>query len=85
MAGLEVALRLTGMGWYVVVAVIGGTVGGRALDNWLNTGPGLTIAGLLLGLLVAGFGIGRMISPILASSANSSGARDGRDEDQELQ
>ncbi len=68
MAGWEAALRLTGMGWYVVVAVIGGTVGGRALDNWLDTSPGLTVAGLLLGILVAGFGIKRMISPILANS-----------------
>ena len=81
MAGWEVALRLTGLGWYVVVAVIGGTVGGRALDSWLNTGPGLTIAGLLLGILVAGFGINRMISPILA---NSRAAREQRDDGQDL-
>ena len=82
MAGWEAALRLTGMGWYVVVAVIGGTVGGRALDNWLNINPILTIAGLLLGILVAGFGIKRMISPILA---NSRAASRQRDEDQGLQ
>ena len=82
MAGWEAALRLTGMGWYVVVAVIGGTVGGRALDNWLNISPILTIAGLLLGILVAGFGIKRMISPILT---NSRAASQQRDEDQGLQ
>ena len=82
MAGWEAALRLTGMGWYVVVAVIGGTVGGRALDNWLNISPILTIAGLLLGILVAGFGIKRMISPILA---NSRAASRQRDEDQGIQ
>ena len=82
MAGWEAALRLTGMGWYVVVAVIGGTVGGRALDNWLNISPILTIAGLLLGILVAGFGISRMISPILT---NSRAASRQRDEDQGLQ
>ena len=82
MAGWEAALRLTGMGWYVVVAVIGGTVGGRALDNWLNINPILTIAGLLLGILVAGFGIKRMISPILT---NSRAASRQRDEDQGLQ
>ena len=82
MAGWEAALRLTGMGWYVVVAVIGGTVGGRALDNWLNISPILTIAGLLLGILVAGFGIKRMISPILTDSRAASRQRD---EDQGLQ
>ena len=82
MAGWEAALRLTGMGWYVVVAVIGGTVGGRALDNWLNISPILTIAGLLLGILTAGFGIKRMISPILA---NSRAVSRQRDEDQGLQ
>ena len=81
MAGWEVALRLTGLGWYVVVAVIGGTLGGRALDSWLNTGPGLTIAGLLLGILVAGFGINRMISPILA---NSRAVRQQREQDQDF-
>ena len=81
MAGWEVALRLTGLGWYVVVAVIGGTLGGRALDSWLNTGPGLTIAGLLLGILVAGFGINRMISPILA---NSRAVRQKREQDQDF-
>lgn len=81
MAGWEVALRLTGLGWYVVVAVIGGTLGGRALDGWLNTSPGLTIAGLLLGILVAGFGISRMISPILA---NSRAARQQREKDRDI-
>lgn len=81
MAGWEVALRLTGLGWYVVVAVIGGTLGGRALDSWLNTSPGLTIAGLLLGILVAGFGISRMISPILA---NSRAARQQREKDRDV-
>jgi F0F1-type ATP synthase assembly protein I len=81
MAGWEVGLRLTGMGWYVVVAVIGGTVGGRALDNWLDISPILTIVGLLLGILVAGFGIKGMISPILANSRAASGRRD---EDQTL-
>ena len=81
MAGWEVALRLTGLGWYVVVAVIGGTLGGRALDSWLNTSPGLTIAGLLLGILVAGFGISRMISPILA---NSRAGRQQREKDRDV-
>ena len=68
MAGWEVALRLTGLGWYVVVCLVGGTAGGKGLDKWLDTDPILTLVGLLLGIVMAFFGIYRMITPILASS-----------------
>ena len=68
MPGWILALRLTGLGWYVVFAVAGGTAGGKGLDGWLDTDPILTVVGLVLGIIVATFGIYRMLAPILAAS-----------------
>ena len=78
MPGWAVAFRLTGLGWYVAVCLAGGTVGGKALDSWLGTSPVLTLVGLVLGVVVAFFGIYRMLAPILAASKSAGNAPDSR-------
>ncbi|MDA1189765.1 MAG: AtpZ/AtpI family protein, partial [Chloroflexi bacterium] len=50
-------LRLVGIGWYVAICIAGGAIAGLALDGWLDTGPLLTIIGVLLGVAVAVIGM----------------------------
>lgn len=57
------ALRLVGVGWYVGICIILGVWGGLWLDNRLNTKPILVIAGLIIGLVVAFYGVYRMLLP----------------------
>ena len=60
-------LRLVGIGWYVAICIAGGAIAGLALDGWLDTGPLLTIIGVLLGVAVAVIGMYRMLSGFFAS------------------
>ena len=64
-----VALRVTGLGWYVVVCLVGGAAAGVALDRWLDTEIVFTLLGLALGIVVAAFGAYRMLTPLLRASA----------------
>jgi F0F1-type ATP synthase assembly protein I len=57
------ALRLLGMGWYVGICIVLGVFGGLWLDSKLHTRPVLVIIGLLLGVVVAFYGVYRMILP----------------------
>ena len=59
------ALRLTGIGFYIVVCILLGTGGGLWLDDRFGTGPWLLLAGLVSGLCLAVFGIYRMVRPFL--------------------
>lgn len=68
MSGWVTALRVTGLGWFVVVSVLGGVVAGRGLDNWLGIYPVITIAGVALGAILASLGVYRMVTPILEQS-----------------
>ncbi len=58
-----VALRLIGMGWYVGICIVLGVWGGLWLDGKLNTKPILVIVGLILGLVIAFYGVYRMLLP----------------------
>ena len=59
------ALRLTGMGWYIAACVTGGIVGGIVLDNWLGTAILFTSIFLILGIVIAFYGVSRMVLPFL--------------------
>lgn len=48
--------RLIGIGWYFVVCIVGGVVGGVWLDRVAGTEPLLTLLGLALGLVLALYG-----------------------------
>ncbi len=60
-----VGLRLTGLGWYIAFCVAGGVLLGLLGDNLLGTTPLFTLAGTVLGSVVAFWGTYRMILPIL--------------------
>jgi F0F1-type ATP synthase assembly protein I len=60
--------QLLGLGSYIAVCIVGGTVGGYFLDKVLDTGKILTLSGLLLGLVLAFYGGYRTISDAFSAS-----------------
>lgn len=60
--------RLIGIGWYFVVCIVGGIVGGVFLDRVADTAPLLTMLGLGLGLVTAFYGGYRMLMDVLGSN-----------------
>ena len=56
MGNIGPAAQLLGLGSYVAVCIVLGTLGGRWLDGRLETSPLLTVIGLLLGLALAIYG-----------------------------
>ena len=61
------ALGLTGIGFYIAGAIILGLLGGLWLDSKLNSEPFFLIAGLILGIVVAFFGVYNMIRPFISN------------------
>ena len=64
---LPPAARLIGIGWFFVVCIVGGLIGGLFLDSLTGTEPLLTMLGLLLGLVTAFFGGYRMLMEVLGT------------------
>jgi F0F1-type ATP synthase assembly protein I len=62
------ALRLTGVGFFIGISIVGGTFAGLWLDGKFNTRPVFILIGLLLGLVVAVFGVYRMIKPLIKNN-----------------
>ena len=60
-----IALRLTGLGWYVAACIVLGIVGGVLLDKWIGTLPLFTIIGTVLGSVAAFWGMYKMVLPVL--------------------
>jgi ATP synthase protein I len=59
------ALGLLGVGFFVAGSIILGVVGGRWLDGKLNSEPVFLIVGLLLGIVVAFYGVYTMLRPFI--------------------
>ena len=59
------ALRLTGVGFFVAACILGGTLTGLWLDNKLDTKPVFILLGLAVGLVVAFYGVYRMIRLVM--------------------
>ncbi|MFC1860960.1 AtpZ/AtpI family protein [Chloroflexota bacterium] len=59
------AIRLVGVGFYIGCSIVLGVTMGLWLDSKLNTQPILVIAGLFFGLFLAGYGVYRMLIPLL--------------------
>jgi ATP synthase protein I len=59
------ALRLTGIGFFIAACILIGVFSGLWLDNRFGTSPIFTIGGLLAGLVVAIYGVYRMIQPLI--------------------
>ena len=64
------AVRLTGLGWYVALCIVFGIVGGLALDGLLETEPLFMLLGILLGSVVAFWGLYKMVQPLLNAAAS---------------
>jgi len=60
------ALQLIGVGFYVVICLIGGVVGGNWLDSKFNTRPIFLLAGIILSLVLVFWGIYQMLLPIIS-------------------
>ena len=57
--------RLIGIGWYFVVCIVAGILGGVFLDRVAGTDPWLTLLGLTLGLLLAFYGGYQMLMEVI--------------------
>ena len=64
------ALGLTGIGFYIGGSIVLGVIAGRWLDSKLNSEPIWTIVGLILGVIVAFYGVYRMILPNISKKQN---------------
>ena len=58
------------MGWYIGICIVLGVWGGLWLDSKLHTEPILVIAGLILGIVVAFYGVYRMVLPNISKKGN---------------
>ena len=70
MSRWQAALRLVGVGWFIGISILLGVLGGLWLDSKLGTKPLFVIAGLVFGLVVAFYGVYRMILPNLSFNNN---------------
>lgn len=66
----QAALRLIGVGWYVAGSILLGVFGGLWLDNKFDTKPLFVVAGLILGIIVAGYGVYQMLLPLINNKGN---------------
>jgi len=64
------ALRLTGVGFFIVGCIVAGVLAGIWLDNRFGTSPWLVLLGLAAGLTAAGMGVYRMLLPLLKDAMN---------------
>ena len=64
------ALRLVGVGFFIGSSIVLGVAAGLWLDSRLNTSPALAIAGMLLGIVVAFYGVYRMLIPLMKNRKN---------------
>jgi MFS-type transporter involved in bile tolerance (Atg22 family) len=68
----EAAFRLVGLGWYVGACIFLGVAGGIWLDNKLKSTV-FVIAGLILGIVIAFYGVYRMILPNFSNKKGNEG------------
>ena len=60
------ALRLIGVGWYIGICIAVGVYAGYWLDKKLDTSL-FWIVGLILGIIVAFYGVYRMLLPFVGN------------------
>ena len=64
----EAAFRFIGVGWFIGLSILLGVWGGLWLDEKFGTAPIMVIVGLILGLVVAFYGVYRMLLPLMRSN-----------------
>jgi hypothetical protein len=70
---MRTVLRLVGVGWYVAICLLGGSLGGVWLDNRAGSSPLFILLGLGAGLAVAAFGTYRMLAAVLSEDSGYEG------------
>ncbi len=60
-----IALRLTGLGWYVAACIVLGILGGVWLGKLTGQVAVLVLAGTILGSIAAFYGVYRMVLPAI--------------------
>ncbi len=63
----HLAARLTGVGFFIGGSILVGVLVGNWLDEKFNTRPILVIMGLLVGIVVALYGVYRMLIPLMGN------------------
>ena len=58
-------IKLIGVGFYICACIIGGALAGMWLDSKFDTKPILILIGLILGLVIAFWGVFQMLMPII--------------------
>jgi F0F1-type ATP synthase assembly protein I len=61
------ALRLVGVGFFIGGSIVLGVFAGLWLDSKLNTSPVLVIVGLVLGIVIAFYGVYQMLLPLIGN------------------
>jgi F0F1-type ATP synthase assembly protein I len=74
------ALRLSGLGFYIALCIVGGIVAGVLVDRALGSKVIFLLVGLMLGCVSAFYGTYKMVSPLLDSNEGSTGGSNGGDE-----
>lgn len=77
---MALALRLTGLGWYIAICIVIGVAGGLGLDKLTGTVPLFTLLGTVLGSIVAFWGLYKMVQPVLYEMKSEESTGDKRGE-----
>ena len=64
-------VQFMGLGWFIAIAILAGTIGGLLLDRWVGTSPLFLLLGLLLGVALAFYGTYRMTIAFMKGQENS--------------
>lgn len=73
-----VALRLTGLGWYIATCIVMGVLGGLGLDKLVGATPLFTLLGTVLGSVAAFWGGYKLVLPVLYGGNRGSATGKGR-------
>jgi F0F1-type ATP synthase assembly protein I len=70
MHGWQTAFNIIGAGWFIGLSILFGVLAGLWLDGKLNTSPLFVMVGLFFGLIVAAYGVYRMLLPLIRNKQN---------------
>ena len=62
---IELLVQLTGVGWFIAISISGLALLGAWVDRLINIKPVGVISGIILGVILAGFGSFKMIKRIM--------------------
>ena len=69
----QAALNIIGAGWFIGLSILLGVLAGLWLDGKLNTSPLFVMVGLFFGLIVATYGVYRMLLPLIRNKQKKEG------------